>query len=226
MLDRPVDCNIDITIRPRYKNDAPLPDAVCGNQEKNGTYYGYHHATICAQAGGRTILLATYEMTPEDSPMKVVKYLVREARKHVSIKELEMDSEFRKAELLDWLNKEGLPWEIQYPRHGRRLKLKLAMMSGTHDHDTYKVTSRRTSARTETSSRMWRRPRSAGAATNQRGPVQDSRCWLACAVAEGPTFRHGSWRVNCPQHSSYMRMYVLTWRRGKSTRHSAYHLTW
>jgi hypothetical protein len=133
MLDRPVPVYIDGTIRPYYKRNAGLPDGVRGGEPKNGTYYGYHHTTISAHANGRSILLATYQFTPGDTMQEAVKYLIREAEKHVSIEDVSMDSAFRKTEMLKWLDDRSHEFTIQFRKQGDRVKLALARMQGRHD---------------------------------------------------------------------------------------------
>ena len=134
MLDRPVPVFIDATIRPFFKQNAGLAEGVRGGEPKNGTYYGYHHVTISAHADGRSILLATFQFTPDDTLQDAVKHLVREAENHVSIKEIAMDSAFRKAEMLQWLDERGHKFTVQIPRHGERIKLALARMDGRFDY--------------------------------------------------------------------------------------------
>jgi hypothetical protein len=134
MFDRPVPVYIDGTIRPFYKRNAGLAEGVRGGEPKNGTYYGYHHITISAHADGRSILLATYQFTPGDTMQEAVKYLIREAEKHVSIEEIAMDSAFRKVEMLQWLDDRGHVFTIQFPKNGERVKLALAQMESEYDY--------------------------------------------------------------------------------------------
>lgn len=134
MLDRPVPVYIDTTIRPLFKQNAELPEGVRGGEPKNGTYYGYHHMTISAHPDGRSILLATYQLTPDDTMQEAVKYLIREAEKHVTIEEIAMDSAFRKTEMLQWLDDRGYDFTIRLPRKGKRVKIALARMEGEYDY--------------------------------------------------------------------------------------------
>lgn len=75
-----------------------------------------------------------YQFTPGDTMQEAVKYLIREAEKHVSIKEIAMDSAFRKVEMLQWLDDRGHEFTIQFPKNGERVKLALARMESEYDY--------------------------------------------------------------------------------------------
>lgn len=140
MVDRPVPVYIDGTIRPYYKRNAELPEGVRGGEPKNGTYYGYHYFTISAHANGRSILIDTYQLTPEDTYTDAVMHLIRQAEKHVTIEDVAMDSAFRKTKMLRWLDDRGHEFTVQLPKIGDRVKLALVRMQGRHDyHSNYPV---------------------------------------------------------------------------------------
>lgn len=143
MFSRPVDVYIDTTVIPFYiDRSAGVPEGVRGGESKAGTNYGYHWTTISAHDNGRSILLACTPSFVGDSTKENVEYLVEEASKHVNISGVYMDSAFRGAELLQWLDGEGHDFMVQFPRKGRRLKLALARMTGKFDtHEGYVIQS-------------------------------------------------------------------------------------
>lgn len=149
LFDRPVDVYVDSTVIPFYLDrSVGKPEGIRGGAQSNGTYYGYHHFTLCAQVRGRSILLATFEYTPDDSMMEGVQYLVKQAEQYVDIDTIHLDSAFVKAALMVWLDERGHKFIMQYPKRGDRIKRKLAAMSGTHDATEYTVNSPRTNTRT------------------------------------------------------------------------------
>lgn len=133
MLDRPVDVYIDETIIPFWERKAGLPEGVRGGEQKNGTYYGYHWATISAHDGGRSVLLGSAPVQKGDKTKDTVEYLVNRASEHVNISGVFMDSGFSGADLLTWLDTEGYEFTVQYPKRGKRIKTALAQMTGKFD---------------------------------------------------------------------------------------------
>lgn len=140
VFDRPVPVYIDTTIRPYYLRSAGLPEGARGGEPKNGTYYGYHHTTISAHVNGRSVLLASYQMTPDDTQFEAVEYLIKRAEEMVSLREVCMDSAFAGAKTLTWLDDRGRKFIVQRARRGKELKRKLAAMDGTHGEDTLRLT--------------------------------------------------------------------------------------
>lgn len=139
LLDRPVPVAIDTTIRPYYVQNRELPDGARGGEPKNGTYYGYHHTTISAQVNGRSVLLASYQFTPDGSHIDAIEYLIERAEKHVSIDEVTMDSAFASKAILEYLDGNGYDFIVQRARRGNELKRKLVAMTGRYDESTLKI---------------------------------------------------------------------------------------
>lgn len=126
-------------IRPYYVKDCELPEGARGGEPKNGTYYGYHHTTVSAQVNGRSVLLASYQLTPGDSHFEAFQYLIEQAEKHVKVKEVAMDSAFAVKDILEYLDGHGYKFIVQRARRGNAVKRKLAAMQGKHDESTLKV---------------------------------------------------------------------------------------
>jgi len=139
MLQRKVPIHIDATIIPYFKRgkDRDLPRGVTGNAKARGTHYGYKHVTVSALDNGRSICLATFDITDRAQIGDAVKHIVRKAEERIHIESLSMDSEFLKNSVVDWLDERGIEVTIQMARRGNRLKRKLVQMDGHFDQDTY-----------------------------------------------------------------------------------------
>lgn len=141
MLQRKVPIHIDATIIPYYKrgHTDDLPEGVTGNVKARGTHYGYKHVTVSAQDKGRTICLATFDVTDRGQMEIAVKDIVKKAEEMVHIESLSMDSEFGKANLINWLDDRGITTYVHLPRRGKRLKRLLVQMSGKFDQAEYSL---------------------------------------------------------------------------------------
>lgn len=139
MLQRKVPIHIDATIIPYYKRGPTdeLPEGVTGNVKARGTHYGYKHVTVSAQDKGRSICLATFDVSDRGQMEDAVKDIVEKADEMIHIESLSMDSEFGKAELIRWLEERDIPLYVHLPRRGNRLKRMLVQMSGKFDQGAY-----------------------------------------------------------------------------------------
>jgi len=135
MLQRKVPIHIDATIIPYYKRGRAdgLPEGVTGNVKARGTHYGYKHVTVSAQDKGRSICLATFDVTDRGQMEEAVREIVTKAQDMIHIESLSMDSEFGKASLVSWIEEQGIPLYVHLPRRGNRLKRLLVQMSGHFD---------------------------------------------------------------------------------------------
>jgi hypothetical protein len=144
MLDRPVEVYGDITVIPYYPQNLDRPAKARGNEKKAGTYHGFHFATLVAHdvAHDKDFIVAKTPYTPDKSPKSVIQELVSQAREHVSIKRMYLDSEFRGARLSSWLDGQGFEFVTRLPRSGKQLKGLLASMTGKHESaGDYAITS-------------------------------------------------------------------------------------
>lgn len=143
MLDRPVEVYGDITIIPFYPQNLERPDEARGNEKKKGTHHGFHFATLVAHDvdHNKDFIVAKTPYTPEKTPKSVIQELVGQAREHVSIKRMYLDSEFKGARLCSWLDNEGIEFVTRYQVRGDRIKGLLANMEGIHESvDDYAIT--------------------------------------------------------------------------------------
>ena len=135
--DKAHDIYIDDTIIPFYRHSTDRPEGAIGGQQKDGTNWGWHFMTVSAHLkSGRSLLLDTYPLRDEDELPDVVDMLVDRAEQHVTIDEVLMDSEFRKAEMLRWFKDRDTTFVIQYPKTDR-IKRALVTMSGKFAHKEF-----------------------------------------------------------------------------------------
>jgi hypothetical protein len=128
MLDRPVELMVDGTDLPFYGD--PSTDGVIGTKKTKNTSYAYRHVTISARCNGRTVKLASFPLRDRARLNTAVMALVRRARELVSVKRLYMDSEFIDVGLLSWLDRQSVPFIVQYRRTGKEVKRWLASLDG------------------------------------------------------------------------------------------------
>ncbi|WJK64797.1 transposase [Halobacterium salinarum] len=128
MLGRPVELMVDGTDLPFYGD--PDTDGVTGTKKTKNTSYAYRHVTISARCNGRTVKLASFPLRDRSKLNIAVMALVRRARELVSVKRLYMDSEFIDVGLLSWLDRQSVPFIVQYRRTGKEVKRWLASLDG------------------------------------------------------------------------------------------------
>ncbi|WP_162562627.1 transposase [Salinigranum rubrum] len=136
MLNRPVEVMIDGTDLPFYpqsKDDDGnliIPEGVVGTKKSKNTTWAYKHITISARTRGRTVKLASFTLKDRGNLTTATMYLVRRAKELLSVKRLYMDSEFLDVGLLSWLDRQDVPFIVQYRKAGKKIKQWVASLEG------------------------------------------------------------------------------------------------
>ncbi len=135
MLDRPVDCDLDITILPFYPQKLDPPEGARKGEKKKGTVHGFHFGTMVAhdEDQDKDLVVAQVPYTDDMKPLDLVKELVEQAREHCSIKTLTLDSAFSGTGVIHYLKQENLKFGTRLKRHGGDIKGILAQMTERHD---------------------------------------------------------------------------------------------
>ena len=128
MFNRPVELMIDGTDIPFY--GSPDAEGVVGTKKSANTTWAYKHITISARARGRTVKLASFPLRDRGKLNIAVMYLVRRAKELISVKRLYMDSEFIDVGLLSFLDRQNVPFIVQYRKAGKDIKRWLKSLDG------------------------------------------------------------------------------------------------
>jgi hypothetical protein len=135
MLDRPVDCDLDITILPVYPQNLDPPKGARKGEKKRGTIHGFHFGTMVAHDDDhdKDLVVAQVPYTDDMKPLDLVIELVEQAREHCSIKTLTLDSAFSGTGVIHYLKQENIKFGTRLKRHGKDIKGVLAQMTETYD---------------------------------------------------------------------------------------------
>ena len=128
MLNRPVELMIDGTDLPFYGR--PNAEGVVGTKKSKNTNYAYKNITISARTRSRTVKLASFPLKDRGNLTLAVMYLVRRAKELVPVKRLLMDSEFIDVGLLSFLERQDVPFIVQYRKAGKEIKRWLKSLDG------------------------------------------------------------------------------------------------
>jgi IS4 transposase len=136
MLNRPVEVMIDGTDIPFYpqskdeEGNLIIPEGVVGTKKSANTTWAYKYVTISARTRGRTVKLASFTLKDRGKLNMATMYLVRRAKELLSVKRLYMDSEFLDVGLLSWLDRQNVPFIVQYRKAGKDIKRWVASLEG------------------------------------------------------------------------------------------------
>jgi IS4 transposase len=135
MLDRPVDCDLDITVLPIYPQKLDPPEEARKGEKKKGTVHGFHFATLIAHDDehDKDLVVAQVPYTDGMKPLELVKKLVEQAREHCTIKTLTLDSAFSGTDVIHYLKEENVKFITRLKRHGGDIKGILAQMTERFD---------------------------------------------------------------------------------------------